>query len=100
MGGACNPEVLIAIPGKDFSHVIQTQAITGPTLVPKTLLTYYVPGDGLRFTVSEAGNQLGAVEISGDDIHPSGLEGDLPLLNPVTGGDGAGFVQIKIVPLG
>lgn len=98
--GANAPSVEIGIDGKPHKHNLDTLAITGPQLTPKTLVTYYLPGENLNFIVSEGGNVLGDVQISGQDFHPAGLEGDLPLMDPQTGNQGPGYLMVKIVPLG
>jgi len=98
--GAEKPAVEISIDGKPHKHNLDTLAITGPQLTPKTLITYYLPGENLNFIVSEGGNVLGDVQISGQDFHPNGLEGDLPLMDPQSGNQGPGYLMVKIVPLG
>merc|ERR1711879_249988 len=35
--GASSPSILIEIPGKNYKHSIETEAILGPTLRPKSL---------------------------------------------------------------
>eukprot|EP00929_Paragymnodinium_shiwhaense_P112391 TRINITY_DN8064_c0_g1_i1.p1 TRINITY_DN8064_c0_g1~~TRINITY_DN8064_c0_g1_i1.p1 ORF type:complete len:325 (-),score=83.96 TRINITY_DN8064_c0_g1_i1:228-1202(-) len=98
--GANRPQVEIGIDGKPHKHTLDVLAITGPQLTPKSLVTYYLPGENLNFIVSEGGNVLGDVQISGQDFHPNGLEGDLPLMDPQTGNQGPGYLMVKIVPLG
>lgn len=98
--GAQNPQVDIEIAGKPHKHTVESHAIEGPEMKPKSLITYYLPGEHLNFTVSEAGNLLGDVQISGQDFHPNGLEGDLPLMDPTTGAQGSGYLMVRIVPLG
>jgi len=100
LNGAQSPSVDIEIAGKPHKHTLQTEAITGPQMTPKSLVTYYLPGEHLNFTVSEQGMTLGDVQISGQDFHPNGLEGDLPLMDPATGSQGSGYLMVKIVPLG
>lgn len=93
-------QVDIEIAGKPHKHTVETAEITGPAMVPKSLVTYYVPGEHLNFTVSQNGSPVGDVQISGEDFHPSGLEGDLPLMDPSTGSQGSYYLMVKIVPLG
>lgn len=96
--GANQPTVTIEIPGK-HNGTIDTQAITGPTMVPKSLVTYITPGEGLMLIVSEQDQVLGAVELVSDDFYPNGVEGDLPLTDP-NSGQQAGHLFAKIQPLG
>jgi len=98
--GAQQPTVEIEIAGKPHKHTIESASIEGPNMTPKSLITYYLPGEHLNFTVIEGGQLLGDVQISGQDFHPNGLEGDLPLMDPNTGAQGSGYLMVRIVPLG
>jgi len=96
--GANTPTVTIEIPGK-HKGTIDTQAITGPSMVPKSLITYIQPGEGLYLLISEQDRILGAVELMSEDFYPNGVEGDLPLADPQTQ-EAAGHLYAKIQPLG
>jgi len=100
LSGSQQPTVEIEIAGKPHKHTIESASIEGPNMTPKSLITYYLPGEHLNFTVTEGGQLLGDVQISGQDFHPNGLEGDLPLMDPNTGAQGSGYLMVRIVPLG
>jgi hypothetical protein len=88
---AAQPTVHIQVPGKhDFT--VETQAISGPALQPKTTVTYIQPGDGLVFTLKDGEIVLGQCEVQHSDYHPNGFDGDLPIAN--------GTIPVKITPLG
>eukprot|EP00929_Paragymnodinium_shiwhaense_P046632 TRINITY_DN23736_c0_g1_i1.p1 TRINITY_DN23736_c0_g1~~TRINITY_DN23736_c0_g1_i1.p1 ORF type:complete len:338 (+),score=87.88 TRINITY_DN23736_c0_g1_i1:96-1109(+) len=100
IAGTTRPSVEIEVVGKPFKHTIDTFAITGPAVVPSSLITYYTPGEDLHFIVSEGSRQLGQVHVHGDQFHPNGIEGDLQLNDPETNNPSDGHLWVKIVPLG
>jgi len=82
-----------AKPGSKFQTGINRDA-ANPVWDHSAEVQGYAPGDALQFAVRDKEHQLGTAVLQGDQVMPSGFEGELPLSD--TGKGVKAFLEVKV----